>query len=370
MGKFHGLLLSLLFTLAIQIVSADVVETKDGARLTGKVIRIDGSTIVLDTVYAGPVKINQSEVTSVTTDSPVNIRLSTGSVLKGTLADEGAGAVVIKGLDGSTRTSVDKIVTTWATGAKDPEALALERSWKYEATVDVVGKTGNGEQLGTGFSARATLVGAKDKLELYSAYDRQITQGQTSADQFKTGADYQSSFSGRSSWYVRDEGGFDRVKLVELSNVAAVGLGYDFIKTPKQLLNVRAGFADRYEIYKVDPVLYASLVNPPAPGVPVSPEEAKERATKKRLKSTNFDFGLSHSLELSDFSVVTRISFIPSVNDYADHHLVHESFIEVPLHNLIWKVRMGVTNDYTSRPTIDTKRLDTTYFTHFVLSWK
>jgi len=31
---------------------------------------------------------------------------------------------------------------------------------------------------------------------------------------------------------------------------------------------------------------------------------------------------------------------------------------------------LGVTNDYTSRPGAGVERLDTTYFTRFVLNWK
>jgi len=370
MGKLYLLLLPLLLLLAIRTVSADVVETKDGARLVGKITQIDGTTIVLDTAYAGQVKIKQSEVTGVTTDQPTHIRLSGGTVWQGKLTGQGNGALVITVPDGPVRTSVDQVVATWGPAGMDPMLIALQRWWAYEASFDLVGKTGNSEQLGSGFRFRATLTGPQDKLQLYSAYDRQITQGQVSTDQLKAGIDYQSNLSGRYSWYLRDEAGFDRVKLVEFSNVAAAGLGYDCIKTKRETLNLRAGLANRYEIYKEDPVLYENLINPPAPGVPLSPQDAKRKATKDRMNSTGFDFGLSHSLELYDFSVVTRISFIPSVTDYADHHLVHESFLEVPLRNLSWKVRMGIANDYTSKPTSDTKRLDTTYFTHFVLSFK
>jgi hypothetical protein len=370
MAKFHLFLLSSLFFLAVRTVSADVVETKDGARLVGKIHTIDGTTIVLETAYAGVLKIKQSEVTGITTDKPTHIRLSGGTVWQGVLTGEGGGALVVTVPDGPVHTTVDQIVATWGPDGQDPMVLALRRSWGYEASFDLVGKTGNSEQLGSGFRFRATLTGPQDKLQLYNSYDRQITQGQVSTDQLKVGIDYQSSFWGRYSWYLRDEGGFDRVKLIAFSNVAAAGFGYDFIKTHRETLNLRAGLANRYEIYKEDPVLYESLVNPPSPGVPLPPAEAKRLATKDRMSSTGFDFGLNHSLELYNFSLVTRISFIPSVTDYADHHLVHESFVEVPLRNLSWKLRMGVTNDYTSKPSPDTKRLDTTYFTHFVLSFK
>ena len=370
MGKPYLLLLALLLLLAVRTVSADVVETKDGARLVGKITQIDGTTIVLDTAYAGQVKIKQSEVTGVTTDQPTHVRLSGGTVWQGKVTGQGDGALVITVPDGPVRTSVDQVVATWGPDGKDPMLLALQRWWAYEASFDLVGKTGNSEQLGSGFRFRATLTGPQDKLQLYSAYDRQITQGQVSTDQLKAGIDFQSNLSARATWYLRDEAGFDRVKLIKFSNVAAAGLGYDFIKTHRETLNLRAGLANRYEIYKEDPVLYESLINPDPPGVPLSPADAKRQATKDRTDATGLDFGLSHALELYNFSVVTRISFIPSVTDFTDYHLTHESFLEVPLRNLSWKLRMGIASDYTSRPTSETKRLDTTYFTHFVLSFK
>jgi hypothetical protein len=365
MKKPYLIVSILLFILAVRTVSADVVETKSGARIVGKVTQIDGSTVVVDTDYAGTIKIKQSAVTAITTENPANIRLSSGTVLQGTLASEGAGAIVIAGPDGSLHTGIDKVVTTWAPGAKDPEVVALQRAWGYEAAVDIVGKTGNSEQLGTGFSFRATLNGPQDKLQFYTAYDRQVTEGTKSSDQFKAGVDYQNSFSGRYSWYLRDEAGFDRVKLIDFSNVAAAGLGYDFIKKPKQTLTGRFGFAHRFESYRPDPIREALFL---AAGD--SLDDAKRLATKESVNSAGLDFGLSHTLELEYLSIVNRISYVPSFSNFADYHVVHESFLELPLHNMMWKVRMGVANDYTSVPAVGKERLDTTYFTRLVLNWK
>jgi len=371
MRKFHFISSALIFILAILTISADVVETKDGARLTGKLIQIDGTSVVLETVYAGTVKIKQSEVTSVATDTEANIRLISGTVLHGMIAGTGSGALVISGPDGSLHTSVDRILATWRSEAKDPLLIALERTWAYEATVDIVGKTGNSEQLSSGLTFRATLNGPLDKLQFYSAYDRQVIEGQKSADQFKAGADYQNSFSGRYSWYLRDELGFDRVKLIEFSNIAAVGLGYDVIKKPKHTLTARIGFAHRFESYNFDPVYYAELIDPQRVGGPVEDHDAAKRlATKENVDDAGLDIGLNHTLELKEFSVVNRLSYTPTFADYTDYHIEHESFLEMPLHNPMWKLRMGVTNEYISKPAQERRRLDTTYFTRLVLNWK
>lgn len=323
---------------------ADVVETKNGARIIGKVTKIDGGAVTVSTDYAGAITIKQSEVTGITTDAPVAVRLASGTRLEGKVTSSSGGALQIAGADGSIATSVDKVAASWTAGGKDPAIAALERGWAYEAAVDIAGKTGNKEQLGTGFSFRATLASSQDNLQFYSAYDRQISDGVKSADQFKAGVDYSNNFSGRYSWYVRNEAGFDRVKDIELYDVAAAGLGYDFIKEAKQTLTGRAGLSFRYAGYK----------NP----------------RTEDVKSAGLDFGLAHKIQMDNWSMVNRLSYVPTFEDFSNYVATHESYIELPLAATQWKLRMGVANDYNSKPGRGVERLDTTYFTRLVLNWK
>jgi small nuclear ribonucleoprotein (snRNP)-like protein len=325
-------------------VRADVVETKSGARLVGKVQQIDGTVVVISTDYAGDIKVKQSEVVNVSTDAPLNVRLSSGTVLQGTLTGSGNGAVVIAGQDGTLNTTVSKVASTWAPGATDPQIAALARTWTYEATADVTGKTGNKEQLGTQFAVRAILKTPQDTLQFYSGYDRQVSDGAKSADQFKAGVDYQNNFSGKYSWYARDEGGFDRIKDIELYNIAAAGLGYDFIKEAKHVLTGRAGVSFRYEGYK----------NPATSDV----------------KNAGLDFGFNHRWEFSNSMLVNQITFDPLFEDFGNFRIIHESYYEIPLTAPQWKLRVGVSNDYNSKPGAGVDKLDTTYFTRLVLNWK
>ena len=324
-------------------LSADVVETKSGARIVGKVSKIDGGAVVVDTSYAGSITIKQSEVAAITTDAPVAVRLATGTRIDGKISGA-SGSLQIAGPDGTISTTVDKVAASWSAGGKDPQVAALDRGWAYEANVDVAGKSGNKSQLGTSAGLRATLAGVHDKLAFYTAYDRQVTDGRKSADQFKAGSDYQSNFSGKNSWYVRDEGGFDRIKDVQFYNVAAFGLGYDLIKAPKQTLTGRAGLSFRTENYKSP---FTTDVN-----------------------SAGLDFGLAHSLQLDNASLVNRLSIVPSFDDFSNFRLTHESFLELPLANPSWKLRFGVANDYNSKPGKGVNKMDTGYFTRLVLNWK
>lgn len=333
--------MTLLAAFAASWASADVVETRNGARLVGKVTKIDGASVVLSTDYAGEIKVKQSEVVNLTTDNPMFLRLSAGTVLEGKVAPAGAGQITISGAAGAITTSVDQVAMTWGPGERDPATIG--RTWAYEAAVDITGKNGNSEQLGTAFSFRATLKGAQDTLQFYTAYNRQETDDVKSADQFRAGVDYANNFSGRYSWYLRNEGGFDRVKDIELYNVAAAGFGYDVIKKDNQTLTTRAGLSFRYEGY--------------------------ENPLTEDVKSAGLDFGLTHRLVLNNGVLSNNLSYVPAFDDFGNFRAIHDSFFEMPISASLWKLRIGLSNDYNSRPGVGVEKMDTTYYTRLVLNW-
>lgn len=344
MNKTKLLTLSALALIAaLGVARGDVVETKNGARIVGKVTKIDGGSVSVDTDYAGNLTIKQSEVTAITTDAAVAVRLASGTRIDGKVSSA-AGSLQVAGADGTISTTVDKVAASWPAGGKDPAVVALERGWAYEANLDVSGKSGNKSQLGTSAGVRATLAGVSDKLVFYTAYDRQVTDNQKSADQFKAGVDYSSNFSGSNSWYVRNEGGFDRIKDIQFYDVAAAGFGYDFVKKAKQTVTGRLGFSFRNENYK----------NP----------------LTSDVNAAGLDVGFSHSLQLTDSSIVNRVTFVPSFNDFSNYRATHESFYEMPFANPSWKLRVGVSNDYNSKPGLGVDKMDTAYFTRLVLNWR
>jgi hypothetical protein len=337
---FLASLIAVMF--AVQL-SADVVETKNGARIVGKVTKIEAGGVVVETDYAGTITIKQSEVTAIVTDIPLAVRLDNGTHLAGKLSG-GDGTVQIADSAGMIETQVGKVAASWAVGAEDPAIAALRRHWSYTASIDMNGTSGNKSQLGTAGAFRAALTSPHDLLALYTDYNRQVTDSRKSADQFKAGADYSNNFEKRSSWYVRDEGGFDRIKDIYFYNTSAAGYGYDLIKQSKHLLTIRGGFSFRYEDYK----------NPLTTDV----------------SSAGLDFGLNHELEFGKAKLVNHLSYVPGFQDFSNYHVTHESFYEVPLASPAWKLRLGVSNDYNSKPGSGVDRLDTAYFTRLLLNWK
>ncbi len=325
-------------------VSADVVETKSGARLVGKVTAIDGSVISLSTDYAGVLTIKQEEVVSLTTDEPRVIRVAGGAVMTGVVTTSADGRIQVVGGDRVVTAAINEVVATWEPGANDPALAARGAKWSHEASVDMTGKSGNKEQSGIAAGTRSKRIGVTDALQLYTAYNRQKSFNVVSSDQFKAGIDYSNNFSGRKSWYVRDEGGFDRVKDIALYNVTATGMGYDFIKESQHVLTGRAGVAFRYESYR-DP-------------------------STEVVKSFGPDFGVHHEYTLGSAKMINDFTYIPAFEDFTIFRAIHESYLEVPLAGVRWKLRIGVTHDYNSQTGDDVEKLDTTYFTRFVLRWQ
>jgi putative salt-induced outer membrane protein YdiY len=323
-------------------LSADVVETKNGTRIVGKVTKVDAGSVYVTTDFAGDLTIKQSEVSSIATDGPLSVRLSDGTRIQGPISMQN-GAMQVVGAAGTVSTSIPKVAAVWEAGGKDPQIAALERHWSYEASVDVEGTSGNKDQLGTSAGFRAKLVGLEDTLQYYTGYDRQVTSGVKSADQFKAGVDYAYNMSPDASWFVRDEGGYDRIMDIRFYDTAAAGVGYSILNSKEDVLTGRIGLGYRYDGYE-DPK------NP-------------------TINSAAADFEVSNDLKLSTSELVTHITAVPSLSDFSNYIVAQDTFYQIPLANPAWKLRMGVSNEYNSVPSAGFKKLDTTYYTRLILDW-
>ena len=220
---------------------------------------------------------------------------------------------------------MDKIEAVWVNDSDSPEAkaaAAAKRTWAFEASVDVVGSKGNSDSMATAMGFAATQAGPTDKIAFYAAYARAEQEGATSADNAKAGIDYSSYFTPRASWYVREEIGTDKIEDMDFYSNTAAGLGYAVIRKRTQELTFRAGLAYRYEAYELN----------------------------GNLSTAALDLGIVHSYTSKFWRIGNKLTFMPSLEDFANYRLHHDSFLELPLTSTQWKIRLGVANDYNSEP--------------------
>ncbi len=334
---------------------ADTVGTTDGSVIQGKIIRASGGVVEIQTDFAGVLKIQQANIASLSTDTPVFLRYKGGNTVQGAVATAGGGEVRVAGPGAWGTGPIDAVEAVWIDPSDSPEAkaaAAARRAWAFEASVDVMGAQGNTNSLATSVGFTATLAGPQDKLQFYGAYTRAtqevttgnppVTEDETSAENAKAGVDYSAFFSERASWYVREEIGTDKIKDLDFYSNSAAGVGYSIIKKPAQELTFRLGLAYRYESYE-----FGDDISTPA-----------------------LDVGLQHTYSTAKWRLINKLVFLPSLEDFANYRLQHDSALELPLAASRWKIRIGVANDYVSEPQPGKEKLDTTYYTRFILSWK
>ena len=100
---------TLLTAFTILSISADSVTTKDGSVLNGTITLIDQGDINIETAYAGKLILKQSEVETLQTDTPVVIRLQSGTKMTGPVTASSGGKLKIESADGVLETAPAKL---------------------------------------------------------------------------------------------------------------------------------------------------------------------------------------------------------------------------------------------------------------------
>lgn len=350
--KLSSSALLLLATLVTPLAAlADVVETRDGSRLTGIIQGIDGGHVVLATSYAGEIKVRLADVVGMQSDNEVVVRLQSGTTLAGRLAGS-EGELRIVGSDGTLNSTVDKVSQGWRPGTIDPaeaarqaEIAANRRSWAYQAAVDIAGKSGNTSEFGTRLSFAATLASPQDALRFYASYDRSEQNGVTIADEIKGGVDYSNQFSGRLGWYVNSELEKDTAENLDFRSTSAAGLSYLLIDNgDKQKLTGRTGVSFLYENYN----------------------------TGAETEDLGLDLALLHAWRFASWGQMNNsLRFVPAFSDFGNFRVNHDTGVEIPLGTgTFWLLRLGVSNTYNSEAAPGRDKLDTSYYTRLVLNWK
>ncbi len=321
------------------IAEADVIELENGSRLIGEITHIDKASLTVKTDFADLLKVDLAKVLTYTTDQPRIVSFP------------GQEDVLGKITYTKTQTRVDledgKVLVTAARpdaararDAPDPN----RRRWSFELGTDVAGKTGNTEHVSAGARAQAKLQGPQDRLLLYARYFYAKDDSVESDNQTVGGMDYETYFRERHSLYARVELENDRIRKVDFRATGAVGYGYYFIKKPNHTLRARTGLMARHETFR---------------------DEASDF-------TVGLDLGASHLYRFANaWKVTNDVTYTPSIEEYRNYRIYHESAFEIPLTaSEIWKLRLGVSNDYNSTPAMNQEYLDTTYFARLVFSWE
>lgn len=336
----------LLLLLLSSSVFADQVVMSNGDRLTGKIIRKDGDSVVIQTESAGTVKIAWSAVERIISDEPLSLTLEDGKVIQGKVQAE-ENKLKVETTDAqevALSLAEVKVVRT----PEEQQAFELQQKRLREAKITDFwnGTVDAGFSLTSGNSKTQTFTSALNasretkgnKLSVYTNALRveNSTSGQPTitAESVWGGARYDMNFEDK--WFAYGAGDFE-YNLPQKLNIRAVlgtGLGYRAARGDKTDLDWTFGVTNNYENFT------GGVQRNSAEGS--LGQEIKHKITP-RLKFNQ------------------KVIFYPNISRMGEFRATFDSTVQNDINNWLG-LYVTVGNRYNSRPILQTQRND------FVLS--
>lgn len=322
---------------------ADTVTMKDGTFLKGRIERIADGTMEFRAPSLGAanvLKLDLAQVESFVTDE--SVRVSAGGVVSDGVASASGGRVVTKG--GLETNALDRDVELWREPSQRPSDVGEKREWVTQADADLSGRSGvvSGSGFSTGFSARG--VTKADTIIGGVRFMRAEAQDRISADDLHATLSYETNPTNIVFWYVRTDTGFDNARQIDFFSVNAGGLGFRLFTDAKGKLDARAGLAHRFELFA--------------------------DSSQPDRSAPSGDFGLIFNRELGWAAWDTSVNFVPSFQTNGDYYVRHESSLNILRNSGPLSLRVGLANDFRSKPLPTQAKTDTAYFIRTTYVWK
>jgi putative salt-induced outer membrane protein YdiY len=254
--------LPLIVAIACVPANADHIGLKNGDRLTGKVVRSDGKTLLIRTELAGDVTVSLSDVVELKADAPLFLSLADGRTVSGTVATAG-GAFEVRTLEGAAIAVNTADLRAIRSADEQAEADRLTHPglfdlWQGGANFGLGFTQGNSETTtvtsGVALSRRTT----RDKITLYlaSLYARDGNaepEPRTTANAIRGGGRYDYDINSRLFAYGFVDLEHNAPQDLTLRLVPGGGLGYHAIRSERMQFDLFGGAAWNREWFATSP---------------------------------------------------------------------------------------------------------------------
>lgn len=336
---------------AAAVCLADTVHTSDGSRLVGKIeLMAEGKLVIVGEVF-GRVEVDASKIVAIAIDEPLTVEFESGDRLIGTIrvADDQTTSVMRTEI-GDVAVPIDRIKLIWPLGGENPEVTALKaeaaRRWEalrphWSATLEAGGTRteGNTDTLvGRGrFDLKRTTT--DDLLHFYLAAEFGEQDKRRTTNEYRGGVRYDSKLTDKWFWYTRTELEFDEFEDLDLRATATAGGGYAWWSRPDHELKNRMGFGYRHEAYDGG----------------------------RTVDSAVADVGLDYRFDLAPWVRFTHTtSYAPDVERFEDYRVDIDTALTFPFEDKRFKLKIGMRNEYNSKPQPGFDRLDNSYYANIV----
>jgi len=334
-------------SLASGFVFADTVILKNGSIINGNIKTIYQEKMVVETDFSADLSIDMSKVKSYKTDEDVKFELESGTTMVGTI-DSSEDKIKVtsntKELKLDSEIKAKSIKMLWPKGDDAPNYVApFEKVWSTTIAASFEKQTGNTEEVDYNLSLESTLKGEHDLTKIYVRYENTTKKNVRTDDETIGGIDYEYRIKGKNSLYARAELERDPFEDIDLRLQMAFGYGRYLIDRERLTLRGRLGVFYRHETFT---------------------------SSREAVDTWGPDLGLRFDYaSLNDWSVYSDISYTPSVDNFKNCLIYHESAIVAPIAKTAWSLKLGLRHEYNSDASDGKKDLDTTYFTNLQLTF-
>jgi hypothetical protein len=248
-GRVYALLCVLAWA-SLDAARADQLLLKNGDRVTGSIVKMDGKSVTIKSASFGVISAAWDQVESITADKPVTVVLKDGRTMVGTLATTG-GRVEVAAPD--TKAAVAPAEITALRDADEQKAYerllkpGFGDLWTGTGSVGFAGTAGNAKTLTFTTGVNAARITRTDKTSLYFSAIRASAQiagrSADTAEAVRGGISYDHNFSSRGFLNVFNDYEYDRFQNLDLRFVIGGGAGVHAVKGDRATLDLLAGMA-------------------------------------------------------------------------------------------------------------------------------
>ncbi|MDQ1386955.1 MAG: hypothetical protein QOF56_409 [Acidobacteriaceae bacterium] len=234
-------------------VFADQITLKNGDRLSGKIVKSDGKTLVLHTEFAGDVIVDFKAITQISADEQLRVSTSDKTTLVGPVTSgEGKIEVATKN-NGTVDVPLGNVVLIRDETAYEKSLHpGLLHGWNGGVNVGFSLARGNSETSNLALAINAVHPTLNDKTTIYlSAIETKndLASPSTVANLVTGGLRYDHDLNPRLFGFVGADFMSNALQNLDLRGVYGGGLGFHAIKSDNTLLDLLAGLNYTHETY-------------------------------------------------------------------------------------------------------------------------
>ena len=286
---------------------ADQITLKNGDRLTGKVVKSDGKTLVLHTDAAGDITVQYSAIQEMKTDEQLHVTLKGGKTEVGPVSTSDGKLEISTKTSGTVEAPKDDVTLM----RNDAEQAAYDKSlhpgllhgWNGGANVGFSVARGNSETENLAVAFNAVHPTLKDKITVYaSSIDTKndLATPSTVANLEQGGFRYDRNVNPKLFAFGAADFMSNALQFLDLRGVYSGGFGFHAIKSDRTILDFLGGVNYTHETYSNGAVVVPAA--PPNPAIYASygvtnrfvaltlGEELNQKLGKSTAVTQNFTF--------------------------------------------------------------------------------